>query len=101
MIEKLKISKWSYWVTLVLILNALLSLLYFVFPKSSILEYPFGLTIYSLPVSILLIVLIFLNFLFNTNSRNLRQVIILILNLFISILGYYYLIHLYDNFVIS
>jgi hypothetical protein len=62
MIEKLKISKSVYWITLVLLANSIVSVFTFIYPDLSLFEIPFGIVIYCLYISPILIFLIFQSF---------------------------------------
>lgn len=90
MIQRLNITKWVYWISIVLFINTLISLLTFVFPNEEVFFWPVGIVIYSIFISPLLIFLLFIDWLRDRYSNYKICVISLIINLGIIILAYYY-----------
>lgn len=101
MIEKIKITKWVYFVSLILLVNSLLSSLTFIIQDSKLLEFLFGLVIYSGFVSPVLIFLLVVDGILSKNSDKKKRILLIVINLFIICLAYYYWAHLFDNLVIS
>jgi hypothetical protein len=97
MIEKLKISKSVYWITLVLLANSIVSVFTFIYPDLSLFEIPFGIVIYCLYISPILIFLLLLDYILNKNTNKKRLIFSFVVNILVTILAYYYLSHLYDN----
>ncbi len=97
MIEKIKITKWTYWISVFILIISVFSLLTFVYPNLSRLEIPFGIIIYCIYLSPILILLLLIDYLFNNNLNKKRFFFSLLVNVAITLLAYYYLSHLFDN----
>lgn len=97
MIEKLKITIWTYWISVILLIISIFSLFTFVYPNISLFEVPFGIVIYCLYISPVLMLLLLIDYSFNKNLNKKRLIFSFFVNLLITILAYYYLSQLFEN----
>jgi hypothetical protein len=96
MIEKISITKYVYWVTLILIINTLLSFVSFIYPDNLFyISYAFA--SYGVYFSPILALFLIIDLIFG-DRENLKMTTLLALcNILLGFIGYYYIYIYYDS----